>query len=95
MKFQSTNFTLHCASLPSVLRQAAVQVLDRLAENPKLEQNEIPKLERFNYNSRLISYRIGLAYLGWCDETREKREQSIQFVNEKMKTSFAENWTYE
>lgn len=49
MKFQSTNFTLHCSSLPGaaamqrgIVDWLAVQVSDRLAENPKLEQNELP-----------------------------------------------------
>lgn len=43
-----------CAGLPSVLR-LVVQVLDRLAENPKLERNELPKLYRtFARNSLII-----------------------------------------
>lgn len=78
MKFQSTNFTLHCAGLPSVLRRP-VQVLDRLAENPKLEQNELPKLERFNYNSRLISYLSDRFSVSQCDMTRRERRRDDQF----------------
>lgn len=50
----------------------AVQVLDRLAENPKLEQNELPKLQQFNYNSSLISCLLDRFSVS-NDMRREKR----------------------